>query len=104
MKKLQHELDEAMPDSHTIPDITTLQRLPYLNAFIKEGKSSTLECVPCLLLKPLIRTGLRLYGAAPSLLERVVPSSTSQGSAVPEAFDLMGYELPPGTIVASQAW
>jgi hypothetical protein len=38
MKKLQQELDEAMPDSHTIPDITTLQRLPYLNAFVKEGE------------------------------------------------------------------
>jgi len=49
-------------------------------------------------------TGLRLYGAAPSLLERVVPSATSQNAATNEAFDLMGYELPPGTIVATQAW
>jgi len=37
MIKLQAELDEAMPDSQTIPDITVLQRLPFLNAFIKEG-------------------------------------------------------------------
>jgi hypothetical protein len=57
-----------------------------------------------LLLREMILTGLRLYGAAPSLLERVVPVSASQSGVVPEAFDLMGYELPPGTIVATQAW
>jgi hypothetical protein len=38
MKKLQAELDEAMVDPRVIPDISVLQRLPYLNAFIKEGK------------------------------------------------------------------
>jgi len=37
MRKLQAELDDTMPDTQTIPDITVLQRLPYLNAFIKEG-------------------------------------------------------------------
>jgi Cytochrome P450 len=37
MKRLQTEIDDAMPDSQTIPDIMVLQRLPYLNAFIKEG-------------------------------------------------------------------
>jgi Cytochrome P450 len=37
MKRLEQELDEVMPDSQTIPDISVLQRLPYLNAFIKEG-------------------------------------------------------------------
>ena len=47
--------------------------------------------------------GLRLYGAAPSLLERIVPNSSVKTS-VPEAFDLMGYALPPGTVVATQAW
>ena len=47
--------------------------------------------------------GLRLYGAAPSLLERTVPNSSVKTS-VPEAFDLMGYALPPGTVVATQAW
>lgn len=47
--------------------------------------------------------GLRLYGAVPSLLERVVPSRTS-ASKVDEDFDMMGYALPPGTIVATQAW
>jgi cytochrome P450 len=47
--------------------------------------------------------GLRLYGAAPSLLERVVPDSSAK-TALPEAFDLMGYALPPGTLVGTQAW
>lgn len=52
----------------------------------------------------LICTGLRLYTAAPSLLERVVPPSTSKNGASDEIFDLMGYALPPGTIVSTQAW
>ena len=34
MKKLQAELDEAMSDSRVI-----LHQLPYLNTFMKEGKS-----------------------------------------------------------------
>jgi Cytochrome P450 len=38
MKKLQAELDETMADPLEIPDISVLQRLPYLNAFIKEGE------------------------------------------------------------------
>lgn len=84
MIKLQAELDQAMPDPHAIPDTALLQKLPYLNAFLKEG--------------------LRLYSAVPSPLERVVPSSTSKNGAINEAFDLMGYALPPGTIVATQGW
>ncbi|KAJ3506033.1 hypothetical protein NLJ89_g7099 [Agrocybe chaxingu] len=84
MKKLQAELDDAMPDSKVLPDITVLQELPYFSAFLKEG--------------------LRLYTAVPSLLERVVPTSTSKNGASDEIFDLMGYALPPGTIVATQAW
>ncbi|TFK33197.1 cytochrome P450 11B1 [Crucibulum laeve] len=83
MQKLQAELDDAMPDAKTLPDIAELQSLPYLNAFIKEG--------------------LRLYGAAPSLLERVVPSSANAGVSE-EFYDLMGFALPPGTIVSTQAW
>lgn len=35
--KLQAELDTVMPDSKTVPDITILQNLPYLSAFVKEG-------------------------------------------------------------------
>ncbi|KZV75341.1 cytochrome P450 [Peniophora sp. CONT] len=82
--KLHAELDAAMPDGKTIPDVIVLQNLPYLNAVIKEG--------------------LRLYGAAPSLLPRVVPNSTSRSSAFSESFDLMGYAIPPGTVVATQGW
>lgn len=44
--------------------------------------------------------GYRVYGAVPPLLERVVPE-TLKGE---DTFDLMGFELPPGTIVATQAW
>ncbi|KAF5369696.1 hypothetical protein D9615_010147 [Tricholomella constricta] len=84
MKKLQAELDEAMPDAGVIPDLSVLQDLPYLNAFLKEG--------------------LRLYSAAPSPLERIVPTSTSKNGASDEIFDLMGYGVPPGTIVSTQAW
>lgn len=36
-RNLQAELDEAMHDPQAIPDISVLQNLPYLNAFIKEG-------------------------------------------------------------------
>ncbi|KAF6751527.1 cytochrome P450 [Ephemerocybe angulata] len=77
VKKLQVELDEFIPDPRIIPDIAVLQELAYLNGVIKEG--------------------LRMYTAAPSLLERVVPSFD-------EDFDLMGYPVPAGTIVSTQAW
>ncbi|KAL1746232.1 cytochrome P450 [Schizophyllum fasciatum] len=83
MQKLRAELEDAMPDSMAIPDISVLQSLPYLNAFIKEG--------------------LRIYGAAPSLLERVVPSVTSKAGEL-EPFDLMGFALPAGTVVSTQSW
>lgn len=36
-QRLQAELDEAMPDSAVMPDAVLLTKLPYLNAFIKEG-------------------------------------------------------------------
>ncbi|TFK24714.1 cytochrome P450 11B1 [Coprinopsis marcescibilis] len=84
VSKLQTELDEAMPDARLIPDISVLQELPYFNALIKEA--------------------LRLYTAAPSLLERVVPSASAKFSHQVEDFDLMGYGLPAGTIVSTQAW
>ncbi|KAH9919691.1 cytochrome P450 [Fomitopsis serialis] len=70
-KRLQTELDDAMPDRAVIPDAVTLTKLPYLNAFIKEG--------------------LRVYGAAPSLLERVVPSTAPSG--LDDSFDLMGTRM-----------
>ncbi|KAG6824957.1 hypothetical protein H0H92_005314 [Tricholoma furcatifolium] len=84
MKKLQAELDEAMPDAFVVPDISVLQELPYLNAFIKEG--------------------FRLYSAVPSILERVVPASNSNNGMSDGLFDLMGYGIPAGTIVGTQAW
>jgi cytochrome P450 len=34
----------------------------------------------------------------------VVPTSTSKNGASDEVYDMMGYALPPGTIVATQAW
>jgi len=39
MTSLQAELDQAMPDPRAIPDISVLQELPYLNAFVKEGQA-----------------------------------------------------------------
>nr|BAL05175.1 cytochrome P450 [Phanerodontia chrysosporium] len=116
MQRFQAEIDEIMPDPRVIPDATVLNRSEYLNAFVKES--------------------LRVYGAAPSLLERVVPSPSSPSrpshltkpsskpnsragsrntspsraaspilsTARHEDFDMMGYALPPGTIVATQAW
>jgi hypothetical protein len=36
--KLQAELDTVMPDCRTFPDISILQDLPYLSAFVKEGR------------------------------------------------------------------
>ncbi|CDO75198.1 hypothetical protein BN946_scf184794.g5 [Trametes cinnabarina] len=80
MRALQAELDEYMHDRKAIPDFSTLCKMPYLNAFIKEG--------------------LRVYGSAPSVLERVVPST----SKIDDSFDMMGYALPPGTVVGTQAW
>lgn len=51
------------------------------------------------------RIGLRVYGTVPALLERVVPSRTSSPVAKSdEEFDMMGYALPPGTLVATQGW
>ena len=45
-QKLQAELDSVMSDAKTIPDLSVLQNLPYLTAFIKEGTALfiTLGC------------------------------------------------------------
>ncbi|KAJ7910386.1 cytochrome P450 [Mycena leptocephala] len=59
-----------------IPDLTVLQALPYMTAFIQEG--------------------LRVHTMVPSLLERIVPPGGN--------FQLMEYSLPPGTVVGTQAW
>ena len=36
---LHAELDQAMPNSRAIPDISILHKLPYLTAVVKEGSS-----------------------------------------------------------------
>ncbi|KAH7099672.1 cytochrome P450 [Auriculariales sp. MPI-PUGE-AT-0066] len=77
LRTLQTELDDAMPDGQRIPDATTLAALPYLNAVIKEV--------------------LRLYGAAPSSLPRVVPSTG-------QPLEVYGYKLPPGSTVTTQSY
>lgn len=41
---------------------------------------------------------LRLNGPAPAYLERVVPDSLSS------PFEILGYALPPGTIIGTQSW
>ena len=45
-----------------------------------------------------------MYTAVPSDLEHVVPPSISKNSSLNEPFDLMGYALPPGTVIAMQSW
>lgn len=55
MKKLQAELDEAIPDPRVIPDFAALQKLPYLNAFIKEGKYYLIILLPAIISKPYLQ-------------------------------------------------
>ena len=46
-----------------------------------------------------------MYGAVSSLLERVVPPADNTGRSSSESsVDIMGFALPPGTIVGTQAW
>ncbi|KAJ7681741.1 cytochrome P450 11B1 [Mycena rosella] len=75
MQRLQKEIDTAMPDPRTIPDLS-VQNLPYLNAFISEW--------------------FRVHGVITGLMERVVPATRN--------YNLMGYVLPPGTVVGTQSW
>ena len=37
-RRLQAEIDDAMPDPRMIPDTTVLSSLPFLNAVIKESE------------------------------------------------------------------
>lgn len=77
--------------------MSTLQKLPYLNAVLKEGEPSRL-CSCHTFLIDQFSSALRLYTAVPSLLERVVPHS-DKGD---EPFDLLGYSIPGGTVVGAQ--
>ena len=129
MQRLQAEIDEIMPDPRVIPDASVLNKSEYLNAFVKECTFVSHRPFFSPLTCP---SALRLYGAAPSLLERVVPSPSSPSrpshltkplskpgsrnasptraaspilsTARHEEFDMMGYALPPGTVVSTQAW
>ncbi|KAG9009668.1 hypothetical protein FRB94_011673 [Tulasnella sp. JGI-2019a] len=83
LAKLRAETDPLMPHDNEggnrrVPDISVLNKLPYLTAFVKES--------------------LRVYGAGPSLLERVVPNKLD-GPCV-----IKGYEIPSGSIVATQSY
>jgi len=86
MKKLQAELYNVMPDSRTIPDILVLQKLPYLNMFIKEAYVYTAQhqvFLNELCLLPRLKMGLPT---------RYLISWATL------------YPWAPGTIVSTQAW
>ncbi|KAG9002055.1 hypothetical protein FRB94_004147 [Tulasnella sp. JGI-2019a] len=82
LAKLREEIDPLMHGEdgrRQIPDISVLNKLPYLNAFYMES--------------------MRLYGAVPSMLERVVPAVLDG-----EEFTIKGHKITPGTIVATQGF
>ena len=72
--RLLAELKDVWPMQDSHPSLTTLERLPYLRACIRES--------------------LRLATPIPSRLPRIVP---------PEGLIFGGYMLPPGTSVCSSA-
>lgn len=71
---LEKELQETLQEPSLITD-AALEKLPILHAAIEET--------------------LRLHGAAPMPLPRIVP---------PGGVEFGGYHLPAGTEVATQAW
>ena len=74
-RHIRSKLEAELTALRSNPTNAELTALPYLSAFLKEG--------------------LRLYGAAPGSLPRVVPA----GGTV-----LAGYELPAGATVSTQAY
>lgn len=75
LDKVYAELKKATDDPLAIPTLAQLDALPYFRGFIQET--------------------LRIYGAGPPHLERVVPEG---------GLDVLGFHLPAGTVVAGQAW
>ena len=65
--KLYDELKHAIEDREQIPSAAELEKLPYMRGWFLEA--------------------LRLYGAAPSHLPRVVPEG---------GLDVLGYHIPAG--------
>ncbi|KAJ3766660.1 cytochrome P450 [Lentinula raphanica] len=87
--QIQAELDHAMPDAGSMClDWKTLHNnLPVLDALCKEG--------------------LRLHGPIPTFLERLAPGpqqapSGSRGHST--GLDILGYRIPPGTVIGTQSW
>ncbi|PNS15597.1 Isotrichodermin C-15 hydroxylase [Sphaceloma murrayae] len=72
---VQHRLEEEVAALDDGFGDAELEQLPYLNAVIQEA--------------------LRLYGAAPGSLPRVVPQT---------GLTVQGYQIPPGTTVCTQAY
>ncbi|KAK6859595.1 hypothetical protein PG995_003231 [Apiospora arundinis] len=72
---LEEEVREEIGEEHSSITDSTLEKLPILHAVIEET--------------------LRLHGAAPMPLPRIVP---------PGGVEFRGYHLPGGTEVATQAW
>ncbi|KAF5391125.1 hypothetical protein D9757_003046 [Collybiopsis confluens] len=70
-KRIQAELDTAMPDPMVVPDLKVLQ-----DALFKEG--------------------MRLHGPIPTFLERRSP----RGGPL----DLLGFKVPPRTVIGTQSW
>lgn len=97
--KTQVELDQAMPNAHDIPDISVLQRLPTSMCLSKKVVNLLVCRSFCL---TTVFLGLRIYFAAPSPLERVVPSASPKSGV--KGFDPMCFELPSSTVIATHAW
>ncbi|PGG96980.1 hypothetical protein AJ79_09387 [Helicocarpus griseus UAMH5409] len=74
-KRVNAELKEAFPDANAKLDLTTLEKLPYLNAVIKEG--------------------LRLSYGVVGRLPRIVP---------PSGAGFNGYTIPGGATVGMSSW
>ncbi|KAJ3753507.1 cytochrome P450 [Lentinula raphanica] len=86
--QIQVELNHAMPDAGSMAlDWKTLHNsLPVLDALCKEG--------------------LRLHGPIPTFLERLAPPQAQQAQSGVHhpGLNLLGYQIPPGTVIGTQSW